>query len=350
MAKTYGKMKDESFRQKATEFYVKIQVVGTPDDCLQQLAELRRLTGLDHLVTEFSFGGMPHEEAEVNMRLFADRVMPVLQRDRAFAAPAPASADAPAEAARPESSRRPDFRPAGPRPPSDHPDPAGAPRVVPDPGSASPRARADTGRGWESRARAPAKPRVTGQLDALTMVPEEVHRRQVQRVERPDRRREGVQRRASTSGLSSTTMIPSRRSRTLSPCDRSSRARVPGSRPRTAGAGSPSADSCQSSSGGVRFPPGWREPPKRRDPSPVGPVVIQLAHDRLKLATGARRTLQGPGRRGHPALADQLGRTASEASDCVPRAGNKLGHHPIAVRHEDGLAAWARRTYSLSLF
>ena len=81
MAKTYSKMKDESFRKKATEFYVKIQIVGTPDDCLQQVAELQRLTGLDHLVTEFGFGGMPHEEAELNMRLFADRVMPVLQRD-----------------------------------------------------------------------------------------------------------------------------------------------------------------------------------------------------------------------------------------------------------------------------
>jgi alkanesulfonate monooxygenase SsuD/methylene tetrahydromethanopterin reductase-like flavin-dependent oxidoreductase (luciferase family) len=85
MAKTYSKMKDESFRKKATEFYVKIQVVGTPDECLQQMAELHRLTGLDHLVTEFGFGGMPHEEAELNMRLFADRVVPVLQRDRAFA-------------------------------------------------------------------------------------------------------------------------------------------------------------------------------------------------------------------------------------------------------------------------
>lgn len=84
MAKTYSKMKDESFRQQATEFYVKIQVVGTPDDCLQQLAELQRLTGMDHLVTEFGYGGMPHEESEINMRLFADRVMPVLQRDPAF--------------------------------------------------------------------------------------------------------------------------------------------------------------------------------------------------------------------------------------------------------------------------
>jgi alkanesulfonate monooxygenase SsuD/methylene tetrahydromethanopterin reductase-like flavin-dependent oxidoreductase (luciferase family) len=84
MAKTYSKMKDESFRKKATDFYVKIQIVGTPDDCLQQVAELHRLTGLDHLVTEFGFGGMPHEQAELNMRLFADRVMPVLQRDPAF--------------------------------------------------------------------------------------------------------------------------------------------------------------------------------------------------------------------------------------------------------------------------
>jgi alkanesulfonate monooxygenase SsuD/methylene tetrahydromethanopterin reductase-like flavin-dependent oxidoreductase (luciferase family) len=85
MAKTYSKMKDEGFRKKATEFYVKIQIVGTPDDCLQQVAELHRLTGVGHLVTEFAFGGMPHEQAELNMRLFADRVMPVLQRDRAFA-------------------------------------------------------------------------------------------------------------------------------------------------------------------------------------------------------------------------------------------------------------------------
>src|SRR5437867_5348636 len=96
MAKTYSKMKDESFRKKATDFYVKIQIVGTPDDCLQQVAELQRLTGVDHLATEFGYGGMPHEQAELNMRLFADRVMLTLQRDRMFAGPArPASDGAP---------------------------------------------------------------------------------------------------------------------------------------------------------------------------------------------------------------------------------------------------------------
>ena len=84
LAKTYTKMKDPTFRSKATDFYVSIQIVGTPDDCIQQIAELRRLTGMDHLVTEFSFGSMPHHLAERNMRLFAGEVMPVLQRDAAF--------------------------------------------------------------------------------------------------------------------------------------------------------------------------------------------------------------------------------------------------------------------------
>ena len=75
-------MKEPTPPAKATEFYVSIQIVGTPDDCIQKIAELQQLTGLDHLITEFSFGGMPHEEAEINMRLFADKVLPVLQRDR----------------------------------------------------------------------------------------------------------------------------------------------------------------------------------------------------------------------------------------------------------------------------
>jgi hypothetical protein len=42
------------------------------------------------MIADFSYGGMPHEEGELNMRLFADRVVPVLQRDALFAAPAAA--------------------------------------------------------------------------------------------------------------------------------------------------------------------------------------------------------------------------------------------------------------------
>jgi hypothetical protein len=92
MAKTYARLQSEEGRARATEFYVKIQIVGRPQHCREEIAELQRLTGTDHLVTEFSFGGIPHAEAERNMRLFAGRVLPVLQRDRAFAAPPPPAA------------------------------------------------------------------------------------------------------------------------------------------------------------------------------------------------------------------------------------------------------------------
>lgn len=86
-AKTYAKLKDPANLKKATDFYVSIQIVGTPDDCLQKIAELHRITQMDHLVTEFSFGNLPHHESEKAMRLFADKVLPTLQRDAAFAAP-----------------------------------------------------------------------------------------------------------------------------------------------------------------------------------------------------------------------------------------------------------------------
>ena len=87
MAKTYSKLKDEDARQKMTDFYVKIQIVGTPNDCIEQVRELRTLTGTDHIVSDFSYGGMPHEDGELNMRLFATQVMPTLQRDSAFSGP-----------------------------------------------------------------------------------------------------------------------------------------------------------------------------------------------------------------------------------------------------------------------
>jgi len=84
LAKTYTKLKDASFRDKATDFYAGLHVVGTPQECLDQISQIQHMIGLDHMVTEFGYGGMPHEEAEQNMRLFASEVMPVLQHDSRF--------------------------------------------------------------------------------------------------------------------------------------------------------------------------------------------------------------------------------------------------------------------------
>ncbi len=86
IGRTYAKMNDMGYRSKMTDTYVRIQIVGTPADCIEQIAELRTLTGMHHLACEFGYGGLPHHEAEVNMRLFADKVLPVLQNDAKFAA------------------------------------------------------------------------------------------------------------------------------------------------------------------------------------------------------------------------------------------------------------------------
>ena len=85
MQKTYSKLQDPEFRRKATEFFVKLHVAGTPQQCLDQIAAIQRQIGMDHFVAQFSYGGRPFEQAELNMRLFAEKVMPVLQRDPAFA-------------------------------------------------------------------------------------------------------------------------------------------------------------------------------------------------------------------------------------------------------------------------
>ena len=99
VAKTYAKLRDPENLRKATEFYVSIQIVGTPDDCLQQIGALQKVTGLDHLVTEFAFGNLPHHEAETNLRLFADKVLPTLQHDPAFAGAKAVAGAAPRRAA-----------------------------------------------------------------------------------------------------------------------------------------------------------------------------------------------------------------------------------------------------------
>ena len=96
IGRTYAKMADLNHRNKMTDTYVKIQLVGTPDECIDQIAYLRSLTGMEHLVCEFSYGGLPHEEAEQNLRLFSERVKPVLQSDPLFTKPAKIVTELPA--------------------------------------------------------------------------------------------------------------------------------------------------------------------------------------------------------------------------------------------------------------
>jgi alkanesulfonate monooxygenase SsuD/methylene tetrahydromethanopterin reductase-like flavin-dependent oxidoreductase (luciferase family) len=88
MAKTkgyeyYAKMADKIHTygdEKVIDFFVDLQVWGTPEQCYEKILDIRRRVGNDHFVGVFSYAGMPAAEAERNMRLFAKEVMPALQR------------------------------------------------------------------------------------------------------------------------------------------------------------------------------------------------------------------------------------------------------------------------------
>jgi len=95
----YGRM-SEIAREKGgtdalTEFFLNLQVWGTPAQCIEKILDIRTRMGCDTFVGVFSYAGMPWEEAERNVRLFAREVMPALQAlDAEARAGVPGAADA----------------------------------------------------------------------------------------------------------------------------------------------------------------------------------------------------------------------------------------------------------------
>lgn len=78
----YGKFAETIQKQGAdstVDFFMNLQVWGTPEMCYEKIVDVSDRTGADSFVGVFSYAGMPPEEAERNMRLFADKVKPELQ-------------------------------------------------------------------------------------------------------------------------------------------------------------------------------------------------------------------------------------------------------------------------------
>ena len=63
-----------------TEFFLSLQVWGTPEQCFARVMDVRERTGADGFVAAFSYAGLPHADAEASMRLFAREVLPELAR------------------------------------------------------------------------------------------------------------------------------------------------------------------------------------------------------------------------------------------------------------------------------
>jgi alkanesulfonate monooxygenase SsuD/methylene tetrahydromethanopterin reductase-like flavin-dependent oxidoreductase (luciferase family) len=62
------------------DYFLNLQVWGTPEMCFSKIDEIRQKVGADHYTGVFSYAGMPIEDAEKSLRLFASDVMPELKK------------------------------------------------------------------------------------------------------------------------------------------------------------------------------------------------------------------------------------------------------------------------------
>ncbi|MEQ8267838.1 MAG: LLM class flavin-dependent oxidoreductase [Parvibaculum sp.] len=79
----YAKMQDglrEAGEDAAIKFFLDLQIWGTPEQCYNKIAETSARIHSDHFTGVFSYAGMAYEDAERNLKLFAKKVMPELQR------------------------------------------------------------------------------------------------------------------------------------------------------------------------------------------------------------------------------------------------------------------------------
>jgi alkanesulfonate monooxygenase SsuD/methylene tetrahydromethanopterin reductase-like flavin-dependent oxidoreductase (luciferase family) len=67
-------------RDGAAQSFVDLMPYGTPDQVLRKLEAVRAVIDMNGLLCHFSYAGMPWDEAERNLRLFAAEVLPELHR------------------------------------------------------------------------------------------------------------------------------------------------------------------------------------------------------------------------------------------------------------------------------
>ena len=84
----YGKFTEKIEQygtQDVKDFFLDLQVWGTPDQCYDKIMSTRDRVGSDSFLAAFSFGAMPYDEVEKSMRLFAKEVLPRLKELPAIA-------------------------------------------------------------------------------------------------------------------------------------------------------------------------------------------------------------------------------------------------------------------------
>jgi alkanesulfonate monooxygenase SsuD/methylene tetrahydromethanopterin reductase-like flavin-dependent oxidoreductase (luciferase family) len=70
----------EGGADEAIDFFLSLQVWGTPEQCHRKIVDTLERTGGDTFTGVFSYGAMPYDMAEQSLRLFAREVKPTLKK------------------------------------------------------------------------------------------------------------------------------------------------------------------------------------------------------------------------------------------------------------------------------
>ena len=76
----YDRLTKPGGMERMTDFYVGLQPWGTPEQVYEKVKTFGDMVGGDSFIGVFRYGGMPLEEGERSMRLFAKEVMPELKK------------------------------------------------------------------------------------------------------------------------------------------------------------------------------------------------------------------------------------------------------------------------------
>ena len=73
------------------DLFLSMQVYGTPEQCYERVRAMHETFDICGNVSAFKFAGMPYEDAQASLRLYAREVLPELKK---LGAPAPFDRDA----------------------------------------------------------------------------------------------------------------------------------------------------------------------------------------------------------------------------------------------------------------
>lgn len=74
------RLSSEEGAEASVAFFRDLQIWGTPEQCYEKVVAIQKQIGGDMFNAVFSYAGMPYDEAERNMRLFARAVLPELRK------------------------------------------------------------------------------------------------------------------------------------------------------------------------------------------------------------------------------------------------------------------------------